>query len=88
FGWHGSVSQGTRSAGLIGVNGIQSQFGDAAIAVGPSGGDTEFTWSEDGFSVSDATVDFFDQIAADLESNYCVDTSRIFTMGFSALERR
>jgi poly(3-hydroxybutyrate) depolymerase len=73
FRWHGSGGDGT-SGGLE----IEAASKEDAIIASPSG--LNGTWS---LSQTGVDVALFDALLTDLSGRYCVDTSRVFSYGFS-----
>ena len=74
FRWHGSGGDGT-SGGLE----IEAASGEKAIIASPSG--LNGAWD---LSANGVDVQLFDVLLASLESQYCIDTNRVFSYGFSA----
>lgn len=69
-GWAGGVQQ----EGYHGLKPLDTQ--KTAIFVAPEGNGNQAPWGQDDYLL-------FDELLADLQSNLCIDSSRVFSMGFS-----
>lgn len=74
FRWHGYGGTGT-GGGLD----IEYSSGNDAIVVGPDGINKYWSVKTDA-----ANLQFFDRMLETIESQYCIDRSRIFSYGYSA----
>lgn len=80
FAWHGLGGSGSGARSYFG---LEQQAAGAAIFVYPDGlvveqGDTGWVLTVDGRDVA-----FYDALRAQLEAQYCVDTTRVFSTGHS-----
>jgi poly(3-hydroxybutyrate) depolymerase len=81
FAWHGRTSNSAQARAYFGV---EAAAAGAAIVVYPQGlgingpQDTGWDLASDG-----KDVEFFDSMLAALESEYCIDTTRVFSTGHS-----
>ncbi len=69
-GWAGGVQQ----EGYYGLKPLDTQ--KTAIYVAPEGNGNQAPWGQDDYLL-------FDELLADLQSNLCIDSSRVFSTGFS-----
>ena len=69
-GWAGGVQQ----EGYYGLKPLDTQ--KTAIFVAPEGNGNQAPWGQDDYLL-------FDELLADLQSNLCIDSSRVFSTGFS-----
>jgi len=69
-GWAGGVQQ----EGYYGLKPLDTQ--KTAIFVAPEGNGNQAPWAQDDYLL-------FDELLADLQSNLCIDSSRVFSTGFS-----
>jgi len=69
-GWAGGVQQ----EGYYGLKPLDTQ--KTAIYVAPEGNGNQAPWAQDDYLL-------FDELLADLEGNLCIDSSRVFSTGFS-----
>ena len=69
-GWAGGVQQ----EGYHGLKPLDTQ--KTAIFVAPEGNGNQAPWGQDDYLL-------FDELLAYLQSNLCIDSSRVFSMGFS-----
>ena len=69
-GWAGGVQQ----EGYYGLKPLDTQ--KTAIFVAPEGNGNQAPWGQDDYLL-------FDELLADLEGNLCIDSSRVFSTGFS-----
>ena len=76
FGWHGLGLDGAQMRSF--VKDIEALAGDEAIFVYPDAGGRAWSQDEGGPDVA-----LFDQLVQSLGETYCIDESRIFSIGFS-----
>ena len=69
-GWAGGVQQ----EGYYGLKPLDTE--KTAIFVAPEGNGQQAPWGQDDYLL-------FDELLADLQSNLCIDSSRVFSTGFS-----
>ena len=69
-GWAGGVQQ----EGYYGLKPLDTQ--KTAIFVAPEGNGNHAPWAQDDYLL-------FDELLADLQGNLCIDSSRVFSTGFS-----
>ena len=69
-GWAGGVQQ----EGYYGLKPLDTE--KTAIFVAPEGNGNQAPWGQDDYLL-------FDELLADLQSNLCIDSSRVFSTGFS-----
>lgn len=69
-GWAGGVQQD----GYYGLKPLDSE--KTTIFVAPEGNGNQAPWNQDDYTL-------FDELLADLEENLCIDSSRVFSAGFS-----
>ena len=69
-GWAGGVQQ----EGYYGLKPLDTQ--KTAIFVAPEGNGNQAPWAQDDYLL-------FDELLADLQGNLCIDSSRVFSTGFS-----
>lgn len=69
-GWAGGVQQ----EGYYGLKPLDTQ--KTAIYVAPEGNGNQAPWGQDDYLL-------FDELLADLQGNLCIDSSRVFSTGFS-----
>lgn len=69
-GWAGGVQQ----EGYYGLKPLDTE--KTAIFVAPEGNGNQAPWAQDDYLL-------FDELLADLQSNLCIDSSRVFSTGFS-----
>ena len=69
-GWAGGVQQ----EGYYGLKPLDVEH--TSIFVAPEGNGNTAPWAEDDYTL-------FDELLADLEGNLCIDSSRVFSAGFS-----
>jgi poly(3-hydroxybutyrate) depolymerase len=78
FAWHcmGSSDTGAVNSGYYGAK--QNDTGNTTIMVAPQGYTDSMPWRSD-----DKDVTFFDDMLKLFKSDLCIDTSRVFSIGFS-----
>ncbi|MCQ2091511.1 MAG: esterase [Fibrobacter sp.] len=69
-GWAGGVQQ----EGYYGLKPLDKE--KTTIFVAPEGNGNQAPWAQDDYTL-------FDELLADLQSNLCIDSSRVFSTGFS-----
>lgn len=69
-GWAGGVQQ----EGYYGLKPLDTE--KTTIFVAPEGNGNQAPWAQDDYTL-------FDELLADLEGNLCIDSSRVFSAGFS-----
>lgn len=69
-GWAGGVQQ----EGYYGLKPLDTE--KTTIFVAPEGNGNRAPWAQDDYTL-------FDELLADLQSNLCIDSSRVFSAGFS-----
>lgn len=69
-GWAGGVQQ----EGYYGMKPLDTE--KTTIFVAPEGNGNQAPWAQDDYTL-------FDELLADLQSNLCIDSSRVFSSGFS-----
>ncbi len=69
-GWAGGVQQ----EGYYGLKPLDTE--KTTIFVAPEGNGNQAPWAQDDYTL-------FDELLADLEENLCIDSSRVFSTGFS-----
>lgn len=69
-GWAGGVQQ----EGYHGLKYLDTE--KTSIFIAPEGNGNQAPWGQDDYTL-------FDELLAFMESNYCIDSSRVFSMGFS-----
>ena len=76
FGMHcmGGWAGGVRDEGYYGLKPLDSEM--TTIFVAPEGNGNQAPWAQPDYTL-------FDELLADLESNLCIDSSRVFIAGFS-----
>lgn len=76
FGMHcmGGWAGGVQEEGYYGLKPLDTE--KTTIFVAPEGNGNQAPWAQDDYTL-------FDELLADLEGNLCIDSSRVFSTGFS-----
>lgn len=76
FGMHcmGGWAGGVREEGYYGLKPLDTE--KTTIFVAPEGNGNQAPWAQDDYTL-------FDELLSDLEENLCIDSSRVFSTGFS-----
>ncbi len=82
FGYHGSAYSNTPDTMISLTTTMRGASDDQAIFVYPDGhiNGVPNYWDKSGDGID---VTFFDKLLENLEKNYCIDTSKVFVVGFS-----